>query len=72
MVDGVDGLLTPSGSVEGLTAALVRLAGDPALRDRLGRNARTTAARYTPARTAQGLLEVYRQIASQGWRGRNR
>jgi glycosyltransferase involved in cell wall biosynthesis len=72
MVDGVDGLLTPSGSVEGLAAALVRLAGDPELRDRLGRNARTTAARYTPARTAQGLLEVYRQMAGQGRRGRNR
>jgi glycosyltransferase involved in cell wall biosynthesis len=72
MVDGVDGLLTPSGSVEALAAALVRLAGDPALRDRLGRNARTTAARYTPERTAQGLLEVYRQIAGQGRRGRDR
>jgi glycosyltransferase involved in cell wall biosynthesis len=72
MVDGVDGLLTPSGSVEGLAAALVRLAGDPELRDRLGRNARTTAARYTPARTAQGLLEMYGQMAGQGRRGRNR
>jgi glycosyltransferase involved in cell wall biosynthesis len=72
MVDGVDGLLTPSGSVEGLAAALARLAGDPVLRDRLGRNARTTAARYTPARTAQGLLEMYGQMAGQGRRGRNR
>jgi glycosyltransferase involved in cell wall biosynthesis len=63
MVDGVDGLLTPSGSVDALAAALARLAVDPALRDRLGRNAQTTAKRYTPARTAQGLLEVYSQMA---------
>jgi glycosyltransferase involved in cell wall biosynthesis len=66
MVDGVDGLLTPSGSVEGLAAALVRLAADPALRDRLGRNAQTSAERYTPARTAQGLLGVYRQMVVKG------
>jgi glycosyltransferase involved in cell wall biosynthesis len=72
MVDGVDGLLTPSGSVDALAAALTRLAGDPALRDRLGRNARTAAERYTPSRTAQGLLEVYGQIAGQDWQGRDR
>jgi glycosyltransferase involved in cell wall biosynthesis len=72
IVDGVDGLLTPSGSVDGLVAALQRLAGDPALRDRLGRNARIAAARYTPAQTAQGLLEVYRQMAGQGRAERGR
>jgi glycosyltransferase involved in cell wall biosynthesis len=63
MTDGVDGLLVRSGGVEQLTAALTRLAGDPGLRDRLGHNARTTAENYTPARTAQGLLEVYGQMA---------
>jgi glycosyltransferase involved in cell wall biosynthesis len=72
IVDGVDGLLTPSGSVDGLVAALQRLGGDPALRDRLGQNARTTAAHYTPAQTAQGLLEVYRQMAGQGRAERGR
>jgi glycosyltransferase involved in cell wall biosynthesis len=68
MVDGVDGLLTPSGSVEALAAALLRLAGDPALRHRLGQNARTVAERYTPARTAQGLLDVYGQMVVKGGR----
>jgi glycosyltransferase involved in cell wall biosynthesis len=72
MIDGVDGLLTPSGSVDALAAALRRLAGDPELRDRLGRSARTAAGRYTPARTAQGLLDVYGQMAGQDRRGRNR
>ncbi len=62
MVDEVDGLLVPAGSVAALAAALERLASDSGLRDRLGQSARITAARYTPARTASGLLSVYRRM----------
>jgi glycosyltransferase involved in cell wall biosynthesis len=62
MVDEVDGLLVPAGSVDALAAALERLASDPGLRDRLGQSARITAAQYTPARTASGLLSVYRRM----------
>jgi glycosyltransferase involved in cell wall biosynthesis len=72
IVDGVDGLLTPSGSVESLAAALQRLAGDPPLRRELGSRARVAALRFTPARTARGLLEVYGQMAGQGRAGRDR
>jgi glycosyltransferase involved in cell wall biosynthesis len=38
--DGVSGLLVEPGDVEGLAAAITRLAGDRALRERLGRAAR--------------------------------
>jgi glycosyltransferase involved in cell wall biosynthesis len=65
MVDDVDGLLVPAGSVEALTAALLRLAADPGLRHRLGLRARTTADHYTSARTALGILGIYRRIADQ-------
>jgi glycosyltransferase involved in cell wall biosynthesis len=72
IVDGVDGLLTASGSVESLAAALARLAADPALRGELGRRATVTAARFTPARTARGLLEIYGRLAGQGRSGHGR
>lgn len=72
MVDDVDGLLVPTGSTEALTAALLRLAADPALRHRLGQSARTTADHYTPTRTALGVLEIYRRIAGQESAGRGR
>lgn len=39
VVDGATGLLVPSGNLDSLSAALVRIAQDVELRDRLGRNA---------------------------------
>ncbi|HEX3907590.1 MAG TPA: glycosyltransferase family 4 protein [Mycobacteriales bacterium] len=62
MVDQVDGLLVPAGSVDALAEALRRLASDAGLRARLGQSARITAAQYTPVRTAAGLLSVYRRM----------
>ena len=44
--DGHDGLLTPPGDVDALADALLRLAGEPALRRRLGDAARRSAARF--------------------------
>ena len=38
--DGVNGLLVPVGDEDAMAAALTRLIEDPALRERLGRNAR--------------------------------
>jgi glycosyltransferase involved in cell wall biosynthesis len=41
---GVNGWLVPPGDAEALAAAVTALAGDPALRERLGRAARAGAA----------------------------
>jgi glycosyltransferase involved in cell wall biosynthesis len=45
VTDGVDGILVEEKDVAGLAAALARLAGDPALRQRLGAAARAMVAR---------------------------
>lgn len=47
--DGTDGLLVPAEDVDALAATIDRLMGDAALRDRLGRAARESIARYDPA-----------------------
>lgn len=57
---GVNGVLVPAGDAQALAKALVELAGDPELRDRLGRAAAVTAAReFTWARHAEGLEGAY-------------
>ncbi|MFN8108982.1 MAG: glycosyltransferase [Thermoleophilia bacterium] len=60
-----DALLVPPGDPRALAAALARLAGDAALRDRLGRAAR---ARYEllgrPARVAAPLVDAVRAITA--------
>ena len=45
VTDGVDGILVEEKDVAGLAAALARLAGDPALRQRLGASARAMVTR---------------------------
>jgi glycosyltransferase involved in cell wall biosynthesis len=62
VTDGVDGLLVPPRDPALLAAALRRLAEDPGLRQRLATAGRETALRYSPERTAEGLMEVYRQV----------
>jgi len=44
-------------------AALERLADDPALRDRLGENARETAAEHDVHRMGERLADIYRDLA---------
>ena len=46
--DGISGLLTTPGDVQELRDALDLLAGDPALRQRLGQGAAERATHYTP------------------------
>lgn len=59
-----DGLLVRPRDPAALAAALVRLRDDPALRASLVKEGRLTASRYGPARTAQGMVNVYRSLLS--------
>jgi glycosyltransferase involved in cell wall biosynthesis len=57
---GVDGMLVPPGDADALAAAVVRLLGDAALRDRLGAAARRKAATaFDVSRTVAATREVY-------------
>jgi len=56
VTSGHDGILVPPGDVEGLASSLDAVMGDARLRERLGRNAREVAARFTPER----VLDLWR------------
>jgi glycosyltransferase involved in cell wall biosynthesis len=59
LADGDNSLLFEAGSASALAAALIRLAGDPDLRERLRRGGRLTAAHHTEAAfNEQVLTEV--------------
>lgn len=68
VTDGKDGLLTPARDAIALQAALVRLRDDAALRERLGRAARTTVAETLSwGSAARAFEDCYRQaIAHAG------
>lgn len=76
--DGRLGLLVPPGDVSALSAAMVRLADDPARREALGRESRThVEARYSCERMAGEYAALYRELlggkptrASRGEAGR--
>jgi 1,2-diacylglycerol 3-alpha-glucosyltransferase len=59
---GGAGVLTDA-NPEAFSAALVRLLGDPALRQRIGADAAGQASRHTPARYAAAMLDVYAYAA---------
>ncbi|MFB7594420.1 glycosyltransferase family 4 protein [Streptomyces sp. NPDC056160] len=60
--DGETCLAVPPGDAGELAAALTRLLGDPALRDRLGRAGRERVLRhFTWARAAEGTVARYRE-----------
>ncbi len=58
----VDGILYPIGDLGALTAALVRVGEDSALRERLGRAAVQRAAEFAPALIAGNVMDVYRGV----------
>jgi glycosyltransferase involved in cell wall biosynthesis len=60
--DGENGLLVPPADEGRLAEALGRLAGDAALRKRLGEAGRRTAATHAPQAMAERYLELYRRV----------
>ena len=66
ITDGVDGILVAPRDPVALAAAMRTLAADETLRSRLGSAALATAADYTPASTAEGWLDVYRDVLPTG------
>ena len=60
------GLIVPPGEVPALRAAIQRLLGDRALRERMGREGRARVARdFTPARMIQQMLALYRDLSGR-------
>lgn len=58
--DGVTGFLTPPGDPRALAQRVLELAGDPALRNRMGRAARERAEKYFAAeRMTEGYKRIY-------------
>ena len=64
--DGVTGILCPPGDVAALTAAIDRLAGDPALRARFGAAGRARIlAEFSIDAMVDGNLAIYRRVLGQ-------
>jgi glycosyltransferase involved in cell wall biosynthesis len=62
--DGVTGVLVPPGQADALAEALVRVLGDPALRQRLGAAGQARVrAEFDVDHLVDGTLAVYRQSA---------
>jgi glycosyltransferase involved in cell wall biosynthesis len=68
--DGETGFLFPTGDARALAAAMDRLAGDAALRERLGRGARAFAESLSWERTAQETESHLMAVAAQRPRDR--
>jgi glycosyltransferase involved in cell wall biosynthesis len=60
--DGASALLAPTGDPEALAEALVRVAREPALAERLRAGGREVAARHTWARVAEAHETAYRDF----------
>jgi glycosyltransferase involved in cell wall biosynthesis len=72
VTDGENGVVVPSANPQALAAALHRLSADPAMTARLGKAARASLARYTPADEAGAYLSLFEQClqpVSTGERG---
>jgi glycosyltransferase involved in cell wall biosynthesis len=63
---GIDALGFEPNDVTGLARAIVRLAGDPQLRQALGAQAHAAASRFSPLSTGRPLFELYQNLANGG------
>lgn len=63
VVDGETGILVPPGDPEALAEGIRRLAGDPALRERLGAAGRERARLFSWDVVTEQYLEVYRKVS---------
>lgn len=70
LVDGRTGFLYPPGDVEGLAERLRVLAGDPALRRRVGTAARARTAELEPELIAERMAAAYRTTLARAERHR--
>jgi glycosyltransferase involved in cell wall biosynthesis len=64
--DGESGLLAEVGDADGLAERVVRVLSDPALRARLVEGGLRRAAEFGTARTAEQILEIYREVLAEG------
>jgi glycosyltransferase involved in cell wall biosynthesis len=61
--DGKCGLISPPGDINALSANLLGLLRDPALRQRFGEHGRKrAAAHFTPARMAADVADLYARL----------
>jgi glycosyltransferase involved in cell wall biosynthesis len=64
--DGEDGLLAEVGAIDDLSEALIRLARDPALRERMGASGRVhVAGRYGVGRLVDEMDALYRSLLTE-------
>jgi len=64
--DGVTGLLVPSGDVEALAEAIIRVLSDDGLRERLSRNALGWARSFSWDKTAKEFLKIVGFVVEKG------
>ncbi|MFE7750319.1 glycosyltransferase family 4 protein [Streptomyces sp. NPDC057428] len=69
--DGTDGRLVPLGDTAGFARALLALVDDDGLRHRMGRAARSSAARFDPALIAERHEKLFAELVGRGARGRS-
>ena len=64
--DGRNALLVPPGDAEALAAGLERVAGDPALRESLARQALADSSRYDVAACVEQMEALYDEVLAEG------
>ncbi|MBQ0863055.1 MULTISPECIES: glycosyltransferase family 4 protein [Streptomyces] len=63
--DGEDGLLVPTGDVNAISGALLRLINDEGLRTRMGQAALSASARFDPARVAARYEDLLTSLVNR-------